>query len=78
MKLTVEDIQNIGMDYYKTLKAWYANYKKSGAGESRGPVFNRMWEFYLLYSASGFRSKKIHLYQVVYSKQYLERYDAPR
>ena len=78
MKLTVEDIQNFGMDYYKTLKAWFANYKKSGAGESRGPVFDLMWEFYLLYSATGFRSKKIHLYQVVYSKHLYNRYDAPR
>jgi cyclopropane-fatty-acyl-phospholipid synthase len=77
-KLVVEDVQNIGMDYYKTLKAWHANYKKSGVGDARGPVFDRMWQFYLMYCATGFRSKKYHLMQVVYSKQYHARYDAPR
>jgi cyclopropane-fatty-acyl-phospholipid synthase len=78
MRLTVEDMQCLGMDYYRTLKAWYANYRKSRAGDSRGVVFDRMWEYYLLYSAAGFRGRKIHLFQVVYSKHLYDRYDAPR
>ena len=82
-KLVVEDIQNIGVDYAETLLQWYKNYKKAEKAGLLGDkqndiVFRRMWEYYLLYSRSGFKARKIHLYQVVYSKFSYDRYDAPR
>jgi cyclopropane-fatty-acyl-phospholipid synthase len=40
------------------------------------PIFVRMWEFYLLYSASGFRERKTQLWQVVMTKKSKARYDA--
>ncbi|CAK4701765.1 unnamed protein product, partial [Aphanomyces euteiches] len=77
-KFVVEDVHNIGPDYDKTLMQWNARFQehaKSGAID-KDAVFNRMWEFYLLYSAAGFRARTIQVNQVVYSKHRAGRYDA--
>jgi cyclopropane-fatty-acyl-phospholipid synthase len=66
----VEDWHNIGPDYDPTLMAWYANFErawpqlKSGYGER----FYRMWRFYLLSAAGGFRSRMNQLWQVVFTR----------
>ncbi|TDH67841.1 hypothetical protein CCR75_006180 [Bremia lactucae] len=79
-KLIVEDVHNLGPDYDKTLMCWYErfqNHVKKG-DINRPEVFCRMWDFYLLYCAAGFRARTIQLVQVVFSKKRMERYDAVR
>lgn len=67
----IEDVHNIGPHYDLTLMAWYENFEK--AWPKLKPVygdrFYRMWRFYLLTSAAGFRSRLQQLFQIVMSKQ---------
>ncbi len=79
--LVMEDWHNFGVDYYKTLMAWYNNFlagwdKIKNNYDQR---FFRMWSYYLLSSAGGFKARDMQLWQIVFSKNGLkERYDAPR
>jgi cyclopropane-fatty-acyl-phospholipid synthase len=68
--LVLEDVQNLGADYEKTLKAWESNFRRSwDRFESRyGERFYRMWRFYLLSCAGGFRARSLQLFQFVFSK----------
>ncbi len=65
----IEDIHNFGADYDKTLMAWYENFKanwhelKSCYDEK----FYRMWCYYLLSCAGGFRARSNQLFQIVFS-----------
>ena len=77
-KLLIEDLQNCGPDYDKTVMAWNRNFQKVKADLQMSEIFLRMWEFYLLYAASGFRARKTQLWQFVMTKKINERYDAPR
>jgi cyclopropane-fatty-acyl-phospholipid synthase len=67
----MEDWHNIGPNYDKTLMAWHANF--SGAWpELKGHYderFHRMWDYYLLSSAGGFRSRMLQLWQIVMTRQ---------
>ena len=68
--LIIEDVQNIGAHYDKTLMSWYNNFHRR-LGELNEIVtkdFIRMWDFYLLFSAALFRSRTIQLCQFVMSK----------
>ncbi|MGI8420571.1 MAG: cyclopropane fatty acyl phospholipid synthase [Candidatus Levyibacteriota bacterium] len=73
-KFIVEDLQNFGPYYYPTLMAWDNNFKKSWNElqkinpEKYTERFYRMWEFYLLASAGGFKARSMQLYQFVFSK----------
>jgi cyclopropane-fatty-acyl-phospholipid synthase len=66
----MEDWHNFGPDYDLTLLAWHANF------ENAWPIlkaqyderFYRMWRYYLLSSAAGFRSRQTQLWQVVFSR----------
>jgi len=67
----MEDWQNFGAYYDKTLMAWYQNFdnhwdelKLNYSGE-----FYRMWKYYLLSCAGSFRVRKNQLWQVVFSKR---------
>jgi cyclopropane-fatty-acyl-phospholipid synthase len=66
----MEDWHNFGPDYDKTLMAWYRNFEnawdelKSHYSER----FHRMWRYYLLSSAGGFRSRFQQLWQVVMTR----------
>ncbi|XP_035707368.1 cyclopropane-fatty-acyl-phospholipid synthase isoform X2 [Folsomia candida] len=66
----IEDWQNMGNDYSRTLLAWLENFKKNWPTiEAKyGPRFYRMWNYYLQFSAGSFRSRKFQLWQVVLSK----------
>jgi cyclopropane-fatty-acyl-phospholipid synthase len=68
--LVLEDVQNFGADYEKTLKAWEGNFTRSWHGfESRyGERFYRMWRFYLLSCAGAFRARSLQLFQFLFSK----------
>lgn len=63
----MEDWHNFGPDYDKTLLAWYDNFSRKFADKT-DPSFNRMWKYYLLSCAGGFRARDIQLWQVVFSK----------
>ncbi len=78
---TIEDVQNFGSDYHKTLMAWYQNFKKAYPKLDHNKYdqrFYRMWEFYLLICAAQFRARKIYLMQLVLSKRRLGTYVAAR
>lgn len=65
----IEDIHNIGADYDKTLIAWYNNFKNSWPQLKNfyNERFYRMWCYYLLSCAGGFRSRSMQLFQFVFS-----------
>lgn len=67
----IEDVHNFGPDYEKTLLAWHKNFKKAWPSlqEAYGERFKRMWEYYLLSCAAGFKARGIELYQIVLTKQ---------
>ena len=68
--LVMEDWHNFGPDYDKTLMAWYDNFNRAWPQlrEKYGERFYRMWRFYLLSSAGGFRSRTQQLWQIVMTK----------
>jgi cyclopropane-fatty-acyl-phospholipid synthase len=78
-RLTLEDWQNLGVDYDRTLMAWHANISAhwDDLPETYDERFRRMWDYYLLVSAGGFRSHYLQLWQVVFSRDGLPRPYAP-
>jgi cyclopropane-fatty-acyl-phospholipid synthase len=67
----MEDWHNFGPDYDPTLMAWHANFEKAWPGLSSryGQRFYRMWRFYLLSSAGGFRARHQQLWQIVFTRR---------
>lgn len=67
----MEDWQNIGAHYDKTLLAWYANFARSWdeLKQDYSERFFRMWRYYLLSLAGGFRARKMQVWQVVLSAE---------
>ena len=70
---TVEDVHNFGPDYAKTCRAWWENCERSAYFRSLPERFQRMWKFYLLFSAAGFRNREFQLYQIVQTKRRLDQ-----
>lgn len=66
----MEDWHNFGEDYDKTLMAWYSNFKSRWheIRDRYSDRFYRMWEFYLLSCAGGFRARHLQLWQIVMTK----------
>jgi len=66
----VEDLHNIGPHYDPTLMAWYANFVRAWPefADRLGERFFRMWSYYLLSCAGGFRSRDIQLWQIVFTR----------
>jgi cyclopropane-fatty-acyl-phospholipid synthase len=66
----VEDWHNFGPDYVKTLFAWWENFERAwhNLRPKYGDRFYRMWKFYIMVSAGGFRARKLQLWQIVLSK----------
>src|SRR5207253_2200912 len=58
-RLIIEDVQNFGPYYDKTLMAWHANFVKhyTEIKDHYDERFYRMWTYYLLTSAGAFRSR---------------------
>ncbi len=67
----IEDLHNIGPHYDPTLMAWHANFEKAWPDlrEKYGDRFYRMWRYYLLSSAGGFRARNQQLWQIVFTRQ---------
>ena len=72
---TIEDWHNFGIDYDKTLMAWHKNFNKNWnkIKDNYNARFKRMWNYYLLICAGAFRSRKKQLWQVVLSKNRVNR-----
>ncbi len=76
----IEDVHNFGPDYDRTLMAWSANlearWSEIPAYDER---FRRMWRFYLMGSAAGFRARSLQLWQIVMRRRgRAPRYTAAR
>lgn len=67
----IEDWHNFGADYDKTLMAWHENFINNWdkIKDDYDDRFKRMWVYYLLSCAGGFRSRKSQLLQIVLSKE---------
>lgn len=65
----IEDLHNFGADYDKTLMAWHKNFNDSWHlfKNSFDQKFFRLWNYYLLSCAGGFRSRSMQLWQTVLS-----------
>ena len=78
---TVEDVQNLGPDYDRTLMAWHDNIEARWHEIPHyDERFRRTWRYYLLSSAASFRVRNLQLFQVVFRRtaQVSPRYDAQR
>jgi cyclopropane-fatty-acyl-phospholipid synthase len=66
----MEDWQNIGPHYDKTLMAWHRNFTKAWPviKDKYDERFRRMWEYYLLSCAGAFRARRIQAWQIVFTK----------
>ncbi|MHB8087720.1 MAG: cyclopropane fatty acyl phospholipid synthase [Anaerolineaceae bacterium] len=66
----MEDWHNFGPYYDNTLIAWHDNFEKawSKLKEKYGGRFYRMWKYYLLSSAGGFRARSQQLWQIVFTR----------
>lgn len=66
----VEDWHNIGPHYDPTLMAWHANFEAAWPELKKryDERFYRMWRYYLLSSAGGFRARAQQVWQVVMTR----------
>lgn len=89
-RLIVEDVQNLGPDYEKTLLCWLRLFESMSDDELRATighdvaqesieVFRRMWRYYLAWCSVLFRTRRVQTYQVVLRKPVnrYTRYDSP-
>ena len=70
-RFVMEDWHNFGPYYDQTLMAWHANFEKAWPELKKNydDRFYRMWRYYLLSSAGGFRSRSNQLWQIVFTRQ---------
>ena len=66
----IEDWENFGCDYDRTLMAWWQNFERAWPRLEcdSTPEFFRFWRYYLLSCAGFFRSRQGLLWQVVLSR----------
>lgn len=66
----MEDWHNFGPYYDRTLQAWYTNFEQAWPElkAKYGERFHRMWRYYLMSCAGGFRSRSMQLWQVVMTR----------
>jgi cyclopropane-fatty-acyl-phospholipid synthase len=67
----MEDWQNFGIHYDKTLMAWHHNFNQhwDELKQNYDERFRRMWNYYLLSCAGCFRARHNQLWQIVLSKK---------
>lgn len=63
----VEDWHNFGVDYSKTLRAWFERFDANWTG-TRDDSFYRMWKYYLLSAAGAFLARDKQLWQIVLAR----------
>lgn len=66
----IEDLHNFSAHYDKTLMAWSSNFEKNWdrIKSKYDDRFYRMWQYYFLSCAGGFRARDTQLWQIVFSK----------
>jgi cyclopropane-fatty-acyl-phospholipid synthase len=65
----IEDVHNFGPDYDRTLLEWHKNISAKWQEIPQYDLrFQRMWNYYLLSSAAGFRSGDLQLIQCVFQR----------
>lgn len=70
----LEHVENIGHNYNNTLLHWFENFVdgwpdiRNHSPEKYDDRFYRMWKYYLLSNAPGFRARKIQVWQFVFSR----------
>jgi cyclopropane-fatty-acyl-phospholipid synthase len=76
----IEDVHNFGPDYDKTLLAWNENISSRWSEIPQyDERFQRMWHYYLMASAAGFRARSLQLWQIVMRRKGVaERYQPVR
>ena len=74
-KWHLEDWQNMGLSYAKTLRAWRNNIGNWSGLYKYNNKFRRMWNYYLMGCAANFQSRGIFLWQIVYTKNPSNRKD---
>ncbi|HKP95900.1 MAG TPA: cyclopropane fatty acyl phospholipid synthase [Fibrobacteria bacterium] len=76
----MEDWHNLSTDYDLTLCAWNDNFQKHWPELSKDydERFYRMWRYYLLQCAGGFRMRKNQLWQIVLSRNPVGQYRSVR
>lgn len=80
-RFVMEDWHNFGAYYDNTLMAWHENFVNAWnqLKNHYDERFYRMWTYYLLTCAGGFRARAIELWQIVLSKYgVVGGYTAPR
>ena len=67
----MEDWHNFGVDYDKTLMAWFENFRNNWLTIKAhyGARFYRMWKYFLHSSAGLARSRRMQLWQIILSKR---------
>jgi cyclopropane-fatty-acyl-phospholipid synthase len=67
--MVIEDWHSFGLDYDRTLMAWFENFDRNWPllSHKYGEKFYRMWKCYLLTCAGLFRAREIQLWQIVLS-----------
>ncbi len=65
----LENWQNLGTNYDRTLMAWHANFQSGWEhiAATYGPRFRRFWSCYLLTCAGAFRARTTQIWQLVLS-----------
>lgn len=71
----LEDLHSLGRYYDRTLMAWYDNFIQNWdqLKDQYDMRFFRMWSYYLLSCAASFRSRRNQLWQIVFSRQGINR-----
>ena len=66
----IEDLQNIGADYDKTLMAWYNKFSSNWENIKNiyDQRFFRMWKYFLQSAAGSFRARHNQVWQIVLTK----------
>lgn len=69
-RFRVQEWQNWGPDYDRTLMAWFHNVETNWdrLKAKYSERFHRMWKFYLLASAGSFRSRRLQVWQISLSR----------
>ncbi|KAL0799526.1 hypothetical protein Bca101_054701 [Brassica carinata] len=70
-RLCIENVENIGIHYYQTLRLWRKTFlerQKQINDLGFDDKFIRTWEYYFDYCAAGFKTLTLGNYQVVFSR----------
>ena len=65
--LTMVDLKDLGLDYARTLKAWFDAFNDNLRADMSA-AFIRKWNYYLCYCEAAFAMRNINVMQLVYTR----------